>query len=62
MTQFDVISGSGEDTSFAGGYTLFSYLHFITAVLLHDGILHHCRLRKIPLRHSEPWSWAMAVE
>lgn len=25
----------------------------VSAVLLHDGLLHHCRLRKIPLRHSK---------
>lgn len=34
----------------------------VSAVLLHDGLLHHCRLRKIPLRHSERWPRAVAVE
>jgi hypothetical protein len=30
----------------------------VSAVLLHDGLLHHCRLRKIPPRHSTCWPWA----
>jgi hypothetical protein len=33
-----------------------------SVVLLHDGLLHHCRLRKIPLRHSQRWPWAVVVE
>jgi hypothetical protein len=32
------------------------------AVSLHDGLLHHCRLRKIPMRHSERWPLAVVVE
>jgi hypothetical protein len=34
MAQFDVILGGEKTTAFAGGYTLFSYLHFIGCCLV----------------------------
>jgi hypothetical protein len=34
MAQFDVILGGMETTAFAGGYRLFSYLHFIGCCLV----------------------------